>query len=137
MIVTTAGLSLVSGILLWVIRAFANANSDTFDAILTIIFCMMVIVIGVCVWMFILASESRKAAMEETQRQTDRLLKEIRAHERTDLALQEAKDKAEAANLAKTRYMSGLNHELRTPLNAIYGFAQLLEKEQGLYDWRV
>ena len=136
-IVTTAGLSLVSGILLWVIRAFANANSDTFDAILTIIFCMMVIVIGVCVWMFILASESRKAAMEETQRQTDRLLKEIRAHERTDLALQEAKDKAEAANLAKTRYMSGLNHELRTPLNAIYGFAQLLEKEQGLSDWRV
>jgi len=63
-------------------------------------------------------------------------LMEIRAHERTDKALQEAKDKAEAANLAKTRYMSGLSHELRTPLNAIYGFAQLLEKDQKLEEWR-
>ena len=26
---------------------------------------------------------------------------------------------------------------MRTPLNAIYGFAQLLDKEQGLSDWRV
>lgn len=75
--------------------------------------------------------------MEEAERQTQLLLKEIRAHERTDLALQAAKEKAEAANLAKTRYMSGLSHELRTPLNAIYGFAQLLEKDPGLKPWRV
>lgn len=132
---TTGFLSLCFGALLLIVRAFAN--DDTLDAVLTIIFCTVLIVIGVVVWMFVLVGESQKNAMEETERQTKLLLKEIRAHERTDLALQEAKEKAEAANLAKTRYMSGLSHELRTPLNAIYGFAQLLEKDPGLEPWRV
>lgn len=134
-LLTTTVLSLCFGALLLVIRAFAN--DDTLDAVLTIIFCTVLIVIGVVVWMFVLIGESQKNATEETERQTKLLLKEIRAHERTDLALQEAKEKAEAANLAKTRYMSGLSHELRTPLNAIYGFAQLLEKDTDLEPWRV
>lgn len=134
-LLTTTFLSLCFGALLLVIRAFANA--DTLDAVLTIIFCTVLIVIGVAVWMFVLIGESQKNAMEEAERQTQLLLKEVRAHERTDLALQEAKEKAEAANLAKTRYMSGLSHELRTPLNAIYGFAQLLEKDPDLDPWRV
>jgi signal transduction histidine kinase/CheY-like chemotaxis protein len=134
-LLTTTCLSLCFGALLLVIRAFSNDAS--FDAVLTIIFCTVLIVIGVVVWMFVLIGESQRNAMAEAERQTKRLLKEIRAHERTDLALQEAKEKAEAANLAKTRYMSGLSHELRTPLNAIYGFAQLLEKDRGLKAWRV
>ncbi|MEL7211956.1 MAG: ATP-binding protein [Pseudomonadota bacterium] len=134
-LLVTTSLSLCFGALLLVIRAFAN--DDTLDAVLTIIFCTVLIVIGVVVWMFVLAGESQRNATQETERQTKRLLKEIRAHERTDLALQEAKEKAEAANLAKTRYMSGLSHELRTPLNAIYGFAQLLEKDRDLEQWRV
>ncbi len=134
-LLATTSLSLCFGALLLVIRAFAN--DDTLDAVLTIIFCTVLIVIGVVVWMFVLAGESQRNATQETERQTKRLLKEIRAHERTDLALQEAKEKAEAANLAKTRYMSGLSHELRTPLNAIYGFAQLLEKDRDLEQWRV
>ncbi len=35
----------------------------------------------------------------------------------------------EAANRAKTDFLSGMSHELRTPLNAIIGFGQLLEME--------
>ncbi|WP_299675781.1 ATP-binding protein [uncultured Roseobacter sp.] len=133
-LVTTSIISLSFGILLLFIRGFAGA--ETFDAVLTIIFCMILIVIGISVWMFILVGESQRNAFAEAERQTDLLLKEIRAHERTDRALQQAKEKAEAANLAKTRYMSGLSHELRTPLNAIYGFAQLLEKDPDLAGWR-
>ncbi|GFE50674.1 hybrid sensor histidine kinase/response regulator [Roseobacter cerasinus] len=133
-LVTTSAISLSFGVLLLFIRGFAGA--DTQDAVLTIIFCMILIVIGISVWMFILVGESRRNAMAEAERQTELLLKEIRAHDRTEQALQQAKEKAEAANLAKTRYMSGLSHELRTPLNAIYGFAQLLEKDPGLTDWR-
>lgn len=122
--------SVISGLiggLLLVIRRIEG--QDNFAVVLTVIFGIAVIVIGIAVWMFLLVNESHRSARSESNQQTDKLLREIRAHERTDKALQDAKDKAEAANLAKTRYMTGLSHELRTPLNAIYGFAQLLEKD--------
>jgi len=40
---------------------------------------------------------------------------------------QAARRVAEAANLAKSSFLSRMSHELRTPLNAVLGFAQLLE----------
>jgi signal transduction histidine kinase/ActR/RegA family two-component response regulator len=38
-----------------------------------------------------------------------------------------SKEAAEAANIAKSNFLSYMSHELRTPLNAILGFAQLME----------
>lgn len=43
--------------------------------------------------------------------------------------LRRDKDAAEAANLAKVRYLANLSHEIRSPLNAIYGYAQLIEQD--------
>ncbi|MGA0609069.1 ATP-binding protein [Caldimonas sp. KR1-144] len=39
----------------------------------------------------------------------------------------EAQRSAEAANRAKSEFLSRMSHELRTPLNAVLGFTQLLE----------
>ena len=44
--------------------------------------------------------------------------------------LEHARAIADAANAAKSEFLSSMSHELRTPLNAILGFAQLLERDQ-------
>ena len=96
------------------------------------VFFALSIIIGVVAWLFVLAKQSRTAAEAETRRQTSLLMQEISAHKQTDAELQRAKEVAESANLAKSRYVVGLSHELRSPLNAISGYAQLLEQDATL-----
>ncbi len=43
-----------------------------------------------------------------------------------------ARDRAEQANQAKSRFLTGITHELRTPLHGILGYAELLSLEGGL-----
>jgi two-component system CheB/CheR fusion protein len=54
------------------------------------------------------------------------------AQHRVQQELREAKILAEAANTAKSAFLSTMSHEFRTPLNAMMGYADILEIGQPL-----
>ena len=60
-------------------------------------------------------------------------VKSINEQKKTDELLHkeliEAKENAESANKAKSRFLFNMSHDIRTPMNAIIGFSQLMYKD--------
>lgn len=96
------------------------------------IYFLLLIIIGIVSWLFVLARSGNKLALNELRSQAQVLATEIGAHKQTSDALQNAKEIAESANQAKSRYMTGLSHELRTPLNVLLGYVQLLSQDESI-----
>lgn len=132
-----AGVAPALAALLWMLYAAEARNLDA-DAALALqaafvkAYCTLLLLAAVIGWWLVLAQASRRVAQEESNRQTEALVREIESHRRTDEELQRAKKTADAANQAKTRYISSISHELRTPLNSILGYAQLLDEDPTL-----
>ena len=132
-LITVAILASGMGLLLALIgaqySAVPGADRATIWNTLEIVFGGLLVIMGLAAWALVLAQESRRLAEQESRRHTAALMAEIDAHKKTDAALQRAKEVAESANVAKTRFIVGLSHEIRTPLNSINGYAQLLERK--------
>jgi signal transduction histidine kinase/CheY-like chemotaxis protein/purine-cytosine permease-like protein len=93
------------------------------------VYAVLLLLAGTVAWWLVLAHKSREVAQEESNRQTRLLMQEIESHRLTDEQLQRARQAADQANQAKSRYISTISHELRTPLNSILGYAQLLQED--------
>ena len=62
----------------------------------------------------------------KSQAERDQLVMELEASRSIS---EEARRRAEEANLAKSRFLATMSHELRTPLNAILGFSEVMTNE--------
>lgn len=96
------------------------------------IWVLLLVFVAIGAWWVVLNRETRIVAQEESRRQTALLLQEIDEHRKTDAALQAAKELAEAASHAKSRFLSDMSHEVRNPLNSIIGYARMGTRDVDL-----
>lgn len=125
---------IITGIILLVYHSYLPGAKDpaTLKKALIGIFLLFEIIVAIFSWLYLLVNESRNMARKELNIRMTELENEVIEHKRTASLLEKAKNDADAANLAKTRYLSGISHELRTPLNTIMGYAQLLEMNKNV-----
>ncbi|MGO9172149.1 MAG: sensor histidine kinase [Rhodomicrobium sp.] len=89
---------------------------------------MAVVAAGIHFYFVFLVTTLQRTAfsMLEHRAENERLIEELK---REKASSDEARAKAEAANLAKSKFLANMSHELRTPLNAILGFAEVMKDE--------
>ncbi|MCL2715761.1 MAG: ATP-binding protein [Alphaproteobacteria bacterium] len=91
-------------------------------------YAMVTLVLAAEAYFILLARRLRLSAMTtlHARAEKDALIGELeQAKEISD----EARYRAESANVAKSRFLAQMSHELRTPLNAILGFSEVMKSE--------
>jgi len=85
-------------------------------------------VLAIALLLYLLMKWRTHSLLREQQRLA-KLVAERTVHlEQTLVQLEQAREKAEAATLAKSQFLANVSHELRTPLNAVLGFAELAQQ---------
>ncbi len=86
---------------------------------------MAFLVICIQIYYMHLAAGLRRTVFEmlNLQAQKNALIAQL---EEANAISDEARRRAEASNLAKSRFLATMSHELRTPLNAIIGFSEVM-----------
>ncbi len=89
---------------------------------------MAALAIGIHIYFIFMMNgvNSTVLAMLGYRAEKDSLIAEI---EQAKAISDEARRRAEAANVAKSRFLATMSHELRTPLNAILGFSEVMKTE--------
>ena len=84
--------------------------------------------VGIHIYFIFLAKglNATVTAMLEFRAEKDALIAQL---EEAKSISDEARRRAEADNLAKSRFLANISHELRTPLNAILGFSEVTMTE--------
>jgi two-component system cell cycle sensor histidine kinase PleC len=102
--------------------AFVWASREV-DAVM-----LALMVISAQVFLVFLARRLHASALAtlQSRAEKDALFAEL---EQAKANSDEARRRAEEANLAKSRFLATMSHELRTPLNAILGFSEVMKNE--------
>lgn len=95
----------------------------TFDS-----YVLAILAVGAEGYFALLARRLHSTTLEalEARAEKDALIGEL---EQAKSISDEARHRAESANVAKSRFLAQMSHELRTPLNAILGFSEVMKTE--------